>query len=329
MVSKSLLNIIGIPIRHGQKQNGTQYSPGVLKSFMKREPGCAAGAGSDGVNKSYLDLLKSVYDVKYLGNFHTKVPSFFDLSMTPSEIVSYQCKQVYNEITSIQHPSYNLVPPKNIFIGGDHSMAIGSISSMLDIHKDNLKVIWIDAHADLNKPDTSLSGNLHGQPLSYLMGHNPGATDPGMALRSDSENEWSWLYPIHKLKANNLHYIGLRDLDDYEIDTINKLNINFYESPLLIETEKIIDEILSISPNQKIHVSLDVDGICPTLAPSTGTPVKDGITEMEIFTILDKIKETGNLVSLDITEINPLLGTEDELIKTLDISSKCILKSLV
>ena len=319
---KSVLNVIGMPIKHGQNKNGTQYSPVILKTFMKQRSSLYKDSviNSAGKYESYIDILKMKYNINWMGNFHSNLIKQTEGNISvpsASEIVSEQCERVYDKISSMH--GINTLGTKSLFIGGDHSMAIGSISSMLDIYKDDLKVIWIDAHADLNKPETSLSGSIHGQPLSYLMGHNTDYLD----------GPFKWLYKVHKLKPQNLHYIGLRDLDKYEIDTINELNINFYESPLEIDTNKILDEILNVSPEQKIHISLDVDALCPKIAPSTGTSVKDGITESEIFNILDRIKQTGNLVSLDVTEINPLLGTTDEVIKTLDISSKCILKSFI
>ncbi|KAF8329973.1 arginase [Cantharellus anzutake] len=185
-------------------------------------------------------------------------------------------------------------------IGGDHSLALGTISGTLSKYPDAC-VIWIDAHADLNTVETTHSGNLHGMPVSFLL-NLPGNGDDPL---------FPWLNGPF-LPPNRLCYIGLRDVDagekkilkDYAVKAFSMHAVDKYG------ISKVIEMALDhVCPNRDlpIHLSFDVDALDPTVAPSTGTPVRGGLTFREGHYICEAVWETGLLVGLDIMEVNPSL----------------------
>jgi len=199
-------------------------------------------------------------------------------------------------------------------IGGDHSIAMGTISGTTAIYPD-LCVVWVDAHADINTPDTTQSGNLHGCPLSFLLG-----------LAGDVES-YDWLKPC--LDFKNLVYIGLRDVDEGEKRILKQHNIKAFS---MYEVDKygigkVVDMALDhVNPNRDrpIHLSFDVDALDPSVAPSTGTPVRGGLTFREGHYICEALAETGLLVALDLMEVNPMLGDEQSLMETVTVGCSIV-----
>jgi arginase len=159
-------------------------------------------------------------------------------------------------------------------LGGDHSIAIGSIAGILQT-APSTGIIWVDAHADLNSPDTSASGNIHGMVLSYLFNLNNTRDMPGF--------EWMKRIPI--LRENRLVYIGLRDVDDPEKILIRDLGIKTFTMQDVDRwgigrvMEMAIDHVCPrTSAPRPLHLSFDIDSVDPTYAPSTGTRVAGGLT---------------------------------------------------
>lgn len=190
----------------------------------------------------------------------------------------------------------------NINIGGDHSISLGSVSASIDKYKDDLFVIWFDAHADINSFEMSKTKNTHGTPLHYL-------------TECNSYLYESWLHD-NQLKTENLYYIGIRDLDDYEIKKINKkqiknLNMNSY-SQLIDEYDRLehFKELKNIINGKKIHLSIDVDGLDPKYIPCTGTPVVNGIDMEYLLELINFFRK--DLVNIDIVELNLDLGRQEE-----------------
>lgn len=179
-----------------------------------------------------------------------------------------------------------------ITLGGDHSIAMATIRSSLMKHAD-LKVLWIDAHADLNTPISSSTKNMHGMPLSTLLGDSNIIDVPV------------------KLKSHNLTYIGLRDLDRYEVTQLGVHRIKWHSSEEISTkgTGHILNT-MGLSDSDKIHVSIDVDVLDPQYFPATGTPVKDGIHPSHLTQILHYVKQ--NIIAIDIVEYNPHLDNSDE-----------------
>lgn len=195
----------------------------------------------------------------------------------------------------------------NINLGGDHSIAVSTIQPMLDKYKHNLLVVWIDAHADTNTFKSSITNNIHGMPVSALMGEM---------------NHW-YIVPNKriKLRSDNLLYIGLRDPDPFEIDLINKRKIKVSSKM----TYKTLD-LIKKHPAKYIHISCDIDSMSPHYMPSTGTPVYNGLSVEEVKIIVEQSK--SRLVGFDLVEFNPMIGTNKEVLKTL-VNIKEILNTVM
>ncbi|SCM06664.1 arginase, putative [Plasmodium chabaudi adami] len=192
-------------------------------------------------------------------------------------------------------------------IGGDHGVAFASILSSLQLYK-NLKMIWIDAHGDINIPETSPSGNYHGMTLAHAL---------GMFKKKVPYFEWSenLLY----LKPENVAIIGIRDIDKYEKIILKKCNINYYT---MFDIDKkgiyniICEALNTIDPNNNspIHISLDIDCVDPIYAPGTGTIARGGLTYREINLLMKVLADTKRVISMDLVEYNPLLDEEDKMV---------------
>jgi arginase len=195
----------------------------------------------------------------------------------------------------------------NINFGGDHSIAVSTIQPLLDKYKNDLLVIWIDAHADINTMETSVTKNKHGMPVASLMG---------------LMDHWYDIEPKHYLQPNNLFYFGLRDVDGPEAKVILEKNIHVSECKMPCEKYKyassinnIIHKIL-LHPAKYIHISCDIDGLDPSIMPSTGTPVENGLKLEDVISIISITNK--KLVSFDLVEFNPLIGNDNELELTLN-----------
>jgi arginase len=197
-------------------------------------------------------------------------------------------KKAYEHISSINNFCINL--------GGDHSVGAITVQPQLDKYKDDLLVIWIDAHADINTWDTSNSKNTHGMPVAPLIGL--------------MDHWWNSPYSHHKLKPSNLLYVGIRDLDPGEIGFINKLNITNFST-----YSHLVTQWIKSHPATKIHISLDIDGIDPLTMPSTGTLSPNGLSLESVNHIIEISK--SKLVSFDLVELNPLIGSECEIKTTM------------
>jgi len=180
-------------------------------------------------------------------------------------------------------------------IGGDHSIAFGTLAGVLRANP-NTNVVWVDAHADLNPPKYSPSGNMHGMPVAAHLNVEEFNKFPG----------WEWFSPI--LKQKNIYFIGLRDLDPFEKSYLSTIRNQVYTRDDVITKGiyNIMEEIKkNIGNNNPIHLSFDIDGVDPKDAPATGTTSVGGLTARESLYIAKSLAETGNLHSMDLVEINP------------------------
>lgn len=184
----------------------------------------------------------------------------------------------------------------NVNLGGDHSISAATIQPLLNKYREDLLVIWIDAHADLNTYNASLTKNLHGMPVGALM---------GLMDHWYETNDRRFL-----LRPENLLYAGIRDLDAFETNTITeKVIINFPQF-----TVDLVNTIKN-HPAKYIHISCDIDSMDPYLMPSTGTTVPHGLTITNVKKII-KLAQP-RLVSFDLVEFNPLIGNRREVKRTL------------
>ena len=248
--------------------------------------------------------------------------------------VSYNIQHLYQTIQRALKPSrepvgYGLLP-KIITLGGDHSIAMGSISAMAQKYPE-MAVLWVDAHADINTPKTTVSGNLHGCPVAFLLQHPDCQGMRGFdwmaseAKKLDPKAGGSFLTP------SRLGYIGLRDVEPLERKLMRELDIPAaYMSDIARCPEGILGclkKILArIDPrnDRPIFVSFDIDGIDPRWAPSTGTPVERGISLSEALDICRAIKQTGRFVGMDLVEVNPEIGSQSDQELTIGTALKVI-----
>ena len=188
-----------------------------------------------------------------------------------------------------------------LVIGGDHSMAIGTVAGVASHYRERderIGLIWIDAHADMNTPATSPSQNIHGMPLSALLGHG----DPGLVNIAGF---------APKVRPENTVLIGLRDVDAGERELVMQAGLTYYEMMKVdvLGVGNVIQHALEVASRGTagVHVSFDVDAIDPEYAPGVGTPVVGGLTMREAHVIMELINDSDLMVSLEIAELNPIL----------------------
>ncbi len=195
-------------------------------------------------------------------------------------------------------------------LGGDHSIDVGSIAGTAKAIRERLDremaVIWVDAHCDINTPETSGSGNIHGMPVAFLSG----------LAKDDRPDVFGWLKKEHLISLKKLVYIGLRDVDRGEKLILRENNIKAFSMHDIDRhgIGRVMEMALGwIGNDTPIHLSFDVDALDPLYAPSTGTPVRGGLTLREGDFIAECVHESGCLVAMDLVEVNPTLepGIDD------------------
>ena len=207
-------------------------------------------------------------------------------------------------------------------LGGDHSIGLGSVAASLE-HDPDTVVVWVDAHADINTMTTSNSGNMHGMPVSFNI--------PELREEFPHEDLMDWITP--RLDTSRLVYIGLRDVEEEERKILEKLSITaYYMSDVdRLGINHVVSEALTRldkSGTRNIHLSFDIDALDPVEASATGTPVRGGLSLREGMTVCDMIQRTGRLSAMDLVEINPRLGDEREVMKTVESAQLLIYSTL-
>ena len=196
-----------------------------------------------------------------------------------------------------------------LVVGGDHSIACGTvagISSYFHRRGERIGLLWFDAHGDLNTPQTSESGNIHGMPLACCLGHGPDA------LRRLSER-----FPMVDVSASAL--VGVRSLDAGERALIHEIGIKCFTMREidLRGIHSVMDEALETVTHGTagFHCSFDLDGTDPVVSPGVGTPVPGGTTYRESHAVMELIAATDELIGLEMTEINPILDNSNQTAK--------------
>jgi arginase len=192
--------------------------------------------------------------------------------------------------------------------GGDHSVALSTVGAFTSKFPNGY-VVWIDAHADLNLPRTSPTGNLHGMPVSILLN-----------LENIRSQHCPWIQS--SLNAKKLIYVGLRDLDPFEVQMIQELGITAYTSKDVRQRGmfSIITEIFDMVKDHPLHVSFDIDSVDPEIAPSTGVLVSQGLQPLDLQILGQSLSHHKNLRSVDIVEVNPTIGDDSAVLQTLTVA---------
>mmetsp|Transcript_21123 Transcript_21123/g.31263 ORF Transcript_21123/g.31263 Transcript_21123/m.31263 type:complete len:319 (+) Transcript_21123:773-1729(+) len=232
-----------------------------------------------------------------------------------SQIVGKGCEMLANAvIRTIEEGRFPLV------LGGDHSIGAGSLAGLLKA-RPNTGVIWVDAHADLNTPDLSESGNMHGMPVGLLM--------KGMGQDPSTIAGFEWLGSPEminvRLDPESIVYIGLRDVDNKERQIIREKKIKAFTMFDVDKygiggvMEQALAHLLKNDANRPLHVSYDIDAVDPILAPATGTAVRGGLTYREAHYVAEAAARSGNLASAEIVELNPTLSDDNGATETVEL----------
>ena len=272
---KPKVRIIGVPMDLGQSRRGVDMGPSALRY-----------AGLQG------RLERLGYEVTDLGN--VSVPNreegLADTRKKRLQAITTVCQTIYEQGKVAQQDD-----AITIFLGGDHSMSVGSVKSVMN--EQPIGVIWVDAHGDYNIPETSPSGNIHGMPVAILMAEGPQSLIEIGGAGST-------------LQPHQMVQIGVRDLDAPERRRVLASGIHVYTMRDIDEQGlgAIAYEALDSLRNYKhIHVSLDLDALDPAEAPGVGTPVPGGLTYREAHLLMEILGDSGLVRSIDVVEVNPIL----------------------
>lgn len=191
-----------------------------------------------------------------------------------------------------------------LILGGDHAIALGSIAGVHECNP-NVGVIWFDAHGDVNTEATSPSANAHGMPVAALMGLCQSGLNDIIKVQ---------------LKPQNVFWIGARDLDEGEVETIERLGImdNVYSTERVHEigmdaVMKDIKQKMEKQGVETVHLSFDIDGMDPSIVWATGTRVENGLTQKDLDAFIEALKSLPKMESMDFVEYNPLLDDEEHM----------------
>lgn len=298
------MNVIGAPFSGGQGKGGVDDGPQNLLNHGLL----------DGIRKSGWEVSEKMLELSGLKPDHDPPIGV----MKNTKHVSAVTKYVSEECAKSQATG-----GLTLTVGGDHSLAIGTVAGLMQKYPEAC-VLWIDAHADLNTPYSTESGNIHGCPVSFILGVAGKEEDLPEPLR--------WIPRC--LDTSRLAYIGLRDIDPEERRIIRDRNIAAYSMHHIDRygIGTVVQMALDrINPNlsRPIHLSYDVDALDPIFVSATGTPVRGGLTFREGTYIAEAVAETGCLVSMDIVEVNPNLRSdgpagEKEVNSTLDVATSLV-----
>lgn len=273
------VGIFGAPMDLGQSRRGVDMGPSAVRYA--------------GFEESLEELGYTVTD---LGNARTPIPETVEKGGKLQRLGAIRevCAEIAEETKRMVENG--LFP---IVLGGDHSVSIGTVSGVASAGRTG--VIWLDAHADFNTPETSPSGNVHGMPLATLAGRgHPDLVGIG--------GEGA------KVRAEDVIIIGLRSVDRDEQRLLGEAGVRVY-------TMKEIDAygvarvvrraIEDLSHLDRVHLSFDLDALDPEIAPGVGTPVRGGLSYREAHLVMELINEAGIVTSLDVVEVNPILDSRN------------------
>ena len=292
-VVKKSIRVIGVPLDLGQQRRGVDMGPSAMR---------VAGL------ESKLECLG--HDVEDAGNIAVTLPEHKEFGEAHSRYlreITATCSKLADEVL---HALEQEKTP--LSIGGDHSLAAGSVSGVAEYYRrqgQHLGLIWIDAHSDINTPESSPSGNVHGMPLAALMGL--GGLDPLARLY-----DWS-----PKVRPENCVLVGVRDVDMAEKENIRRAGIGVFTMRDIDERgmRTVMEEALRLAGRGTVgyHISLDMDWVDPEDAPGVGTRVPGGATYREAHLAMEIIADHGRMTSMDIVEVNPVI---DEYNRTAELA---------
>jgi arginase len=279
---QSQIAILGAPLDRGAGRRGVDMGPSALRLA--------------GLNAKLESL---GYQVEDLGNVSVAQPESTPTGPQNTKYlpqISKSCAKLAGIVKDVVDTGK--VP---LVLGGDHSVAAGTVSGVAEVFRqrgEKIGLLWIDAHADMNTPESSPSGNVHGMPLACCLGYGP--------------RELTHLFDFApKVEGRNVVLIGLRDVDLRERPIVRESGVTAFtmrdidECGLRNIMERAIRTVTEGTAG--FHLSLDMDAVDPDEAPGVGTPVRGGMTYREAHLAMETICDSGRLLSMEIVEVNPVL----------------------
>ncbi len=294
------VGLLGVPLDLGSGRRGTDMGPSALRIA--------------GLTKRLENLAVTVSDHGYVAVAAPETRQPGDETLRFGREIFRTCRRLRDRVRAIiDSGSLPLV------LGGDHSIAMGTVSGVaahLLEQKKKLGLLWIDAHADLNTPDTSPSGNVHGMPLAVILGR-------GAPMLLDL------LEARPMVSVQNTAILGLRAVDPGEKERIKRLGVSVYSMQDLDErglSPCVREALETVSKGTAgFHLSFDMDAVDPEVAPGVGTPVQGGLTYREAHLACELVAESGRMLSMEVVEVNPML---DERNKTAQVAVGLIQSAL-
>jgi arginase len=280
------VHLLGVPMDLGSGRRGVDMGPSAIRIA--------------GINDKLRELGHKVLDEGDLDIKNVEELRVGELKARYLREITRALKVLARKVETIMlHRGFPLV------LGGDHSIAVGTISGVSSYCRQKRKklgLLWIDAHGDINTPATSPSGNVHGMPLAAVMGYGPRElTTIGGTLA--------------KVDPANVALVGVRSLDEGEKKLLAKLGINVYTMTDIDRQgiHRVMKKALAkvTHGTDYVHVSFDLDAVDPTVASGVGTPVKGGLDYREAHLIMELISESKIMTSLEIVEVNPILDSKN------------------
>jgi len=293
------IRVIGVPLDLGQSRRGVDMGPSAVRvAGLEARLEALGHQVEDGGN-----VPVAIPEQKKEGDTHAKYLK--EITATCSK----HAELVYKTLEA------GMVP---LALGGDHSVAVGTVSGVAEYyrkHNQRIGLIWIDAHTDINTPESSPSGNVHGMPLAALMGLWSG--------------ELTNIYDFSpKVKPENCVLVGVRDIDAVEKENVRKAGIGVFTMRDIDERgmRTVMEEALRMAGRGTAgyHISLDMDWVDPEDAPGVGTPVRGGATYREAHLAMEIIADHGRMLSFEIVEVNPVI---DEHNQTADLAVELALSA--
>jgi arginase len=297
--------IIGAPIDLGEK-----YPEGLSMGPKELRNGSALAEALSGVGrvvKDYGDIYVPI---------RGSLPKPMDKKALYSDVIAEASRSIGEVVfRALEDGCFPLI------LGGDHSIAIGSIAGVAKHFRargQKIGVIWVDAHPDINTPETSPTGNIHGMPLAFCLGYPPEELSGLMGFSP-------------KVEGHNIAIVGARDFDPQERETIETNGVALFESATCVEAQirKTMHEAIAraCEGTAGFHLSFDIDFIDPSEAPAVGTPFPDGATSEVARIALEVARDSGKMISMDVVEVNPVLDKESEG-RTLSLAVELIIRAL-
>jgi len=300
MMRQSTIAIIGAPMDLGAGRRGVDMGPSAIR-----------------VANIHSRIASLGYQVEDLGNVAVEQAESSPAGPKRARYLAQIAETCLRLAEKVERAAGQGKVP--LVLGGDHSIAAGSISGISNhFHRrgEKIGVIWVDAHADMNTPQTSPSGNVHGMPLACLIGKGP--------------KELTHLFGYApKVDPRNVALIGLRAVDDLEGSHVRKSGVRAFTMRDIDEKglPRVVEEAIEIASagTAGIHLSFDMDSVDPDEAPGVGTPVRGGITYREAHLAMELLSDTARLVSLEVVEVNPVLDVAN---RTADLAVELMMSAL-